>query len=263
MVLLQKKYSFYLLFLLINQIKFLNSLQNITFQPNVTNNSSNISELINDSIDFQISDTIYIKESLLIEEIKEEEGEAKDNKEEKEKEEEEKDNEEEKGKEKEKVEEEKEEEKVEEEKGKKEEKIEEEKVKEEEKEKEKEEEEKEKEKEKEKEPITEINNTENISPFDLYDGCDNIQPTNGIREDCINYSKKIIDEKKCCYMTINYKYNEFNLCIRIAQDKDEIKKKIKDIEEEYEGCESVNIDCHSNFIELAKYSLLFLSLFVV
>ena len=244
----------------------MNSLQNITIQSNVTNNSSNISELINDSIDFQISDTIYIKDTLLIEEIKEEEGEAKDNKEEKEKEEEEKDNEEEKGKEKEKVEEEKKEEKkeekVEEEEGKVEEKIEEEKVKEEEKGKEKEEE-KEKEKEKEKEPITEINNTENISPFDLYDGCDNIQPTNGIREDCINYSKKIIDEKKCCYMTINYKYNEFNLCIRIAQDKDEIKKKIKDIEEEYEGCESVNIDCHSNFIELAIYSLLFLSLFVL
>ena len=64
-------------------------------------------------------------------------------------------------------------------------------------------------------------------------------------------------------MTINYKYNEFNLCIRIAKDKDEIKKRIKKIEDEYEGCESVNIDCHSNFIELAKYSLLFLLLFVL
>ena len=110
--------------------------------------------------------------------------------------------------------------------------------------------------------ISKINSTEDNSPFDSYDACENIQPTYGIREDCISYSK-IFDEKKCCYMTINYKYNEFNLCIRIAQDKDEIKKKIKDIEEEYEGCESVNIDCHSNYIELAKYSLLFLLLFVL
>ena len=125
-----------------------------------------------------------------------------------------------------------------------------------------EEKEKKKEKEKEKEQLTEKNSTENISPFDLYDGCENIQPTYGIREDCINYLKNF-GEKKCCYMTINYKYNEFNLCIRIAKDKDEIKKRIKKIEDEYEGCESVNIDCHSNFIELAKYSLLFLLLFVL
>ena len=54
-------------------------------------------------------------------------------------------------------------------------------------------------------------------------------------------------------MTINYKYNEFNLCIRIAKDKDEIKKRIKKIEDEYEGCESVNIDCHSNFLLVLVY----------
>ena len=64
-------------------------------------------------------------------------------------------------------------------------------------------------------------------------------------------------------MTINYKYNDFNLCIRISKDKDEINKKIKQIQEEYEGCESVIIDCHSNYIELVKYSLLFLSLFIL
>jgi len=64
-------------------------------------------------------------------------------------------------------------------------------------------------------------------------------------------------------MTINYKYNDFNLCIRISKDKDEIKKKIEEIKEEYEGCKSVTIDCHSNYIELVKYSLLFLSLFIL
>ena len=104
--------------------------------------------------------------------------------------------------------------------------------------------------------ISEIDSTEEISPFDKYDNCENIQPTYGIKEDCINY--KIFNEQSCCYMTINYKYNDFNLCIRISKDKDEIKKKIKQIQEEYEGCESVSIDCHSNFIKLAKYFILFL-----
>ena len=109
--------------------------------------------------------------------------------------------------------------------------------------------------------ISEIDSTEEISPFDKYDNCENIQPTHGIKEDCINY--KIFNGQNCCYTTINYKYNDFNICIRISKDKDEIKKKIKQIKEEYEGCESVTIDCHSNYIELVKYSLLFLSLFIL
>ena len=104
--------------------------------------------------------------------------------------------------------------------------------------------------------ISEIDSTEEVSPFDKYDNCENIQPTNDIKEDCIN--DKIFNGQNCCYMTINYKYNDFNLCIRISKDKDEIKKKIKQIKEEYEGCESVSIDCHSNFIKLAKYFILFL-----
>ena len=71
--------------------------------------------------------------------------------------------------------------------------------------------------------ISEIDSTEEVSPFDKYDNCENIQPTYGIKEDCIN--DKIFNGQNCCYMTINYKYNDFNLCIRISKDKDETRKK--------------------------------------
>ena len=250
MALLKRKYFLLSLLLLINQFKLLNL---ISADPKnrITDSSKEKEEKEDEKeIEEEKEKEKEIEEEKKKEKEKEKEKEIKELKEkekEKEKEnekeiEEEKENEKEKEKEKE---------------------IKEEKEKEKENEKEiKEEKEKKKEKEKEKEQLTEKNSTENISPFDLYDGCENIQPTYGIREDCINYLKNF-GEKKCCYMTINYKYNEFNLCIRIAKDKDEIKKRIKKIEDEYEGCESVNIDCHSNFIELAKYSLLFLLLFVL
>ena len=264
MALLKRKYFLLSLLLLINQFKLLNL---VSADPK--NRKTDLSKEKEEK-----EDEKEIEEEKENEKEKEKEKEIEEEKEkEKEKEiKEEKENEKEKEKEKE-IEEEKENEKeIEEEKEnekekEKEKEIKEEKEKEKEKEKEnekeiEEEKEKKKEKEKEKEQLTEKNSTENISPFDLYDGCENIQPTYGIREDCINYLKNF-GEKKCCYMTINYKYNEFNLCIRIAKDKDEIKKRIKKIEDEYEGCESVNIDCHSNFIELAKYSLLFLLLFVL
>ena len=245
MALLKRKYFLLSLLLLINQFKLLNLVQADPKNRNTTDLSKEKEEKEDEKeIEEEKENEKEKEKEKEIEELKEKE---KEKEKENEKEiEEEKENEKEKEKEKE-IKEEKEKEKEKEKENEKE--IEEEK-------------EKKKEKEKEKEQLTEKNSTENISPFDLYDGCENIQPTYGIREDCINYLKNF-GEKKCCYMTINYKYNEFNLCIRIAKDKDEIKKRIKKIEDEYEGCESVNIDCHSNFIELAKYSLLFLLLFVL
>ena len=233
MVLFKKKYSLFFLFLFINQIKFFNS-----FDPQFGEgeNSTSISTgLISNSTDFE--DIIFG-----IEEKYEEENEEEKEKEEEVNKEEEEEKEEEVGKEENReVEEEEENEKKEEE------------EEEEENEKEEEEEDQQKKEDEKKEPIPKIDSTEEISPFDKYDNCENIQPTYGIKEDCINY--KIFNEQSCCYMTINYKYNDFNVCIRISKDKDEIKKKIKEIKEEYEGCKSVTIDCHSNYIELQKIIL--------
>ena len=103
-------------------------------------------------------------------------------------------------------------------------------------------------------------NKKEINPFDSYDGCEDFQPINGLKGDCTAQFKINKEGQNCCYMTIHYKYNDFNLCIRMSKDKNEIKKKIKEIEEEYEGCDSIDIDCFSNFI---KYSFLFLSVFLV
>ena len=233
MVLLKKKYSLLFLLFFINQIKFLKSFDGDAAQEG--QNSTSISTGF-------ISNSTYFKDIDIIWEIEEKyEEENEENKENEEvgKEENREVEEEEEENEKEEEEEEEENEKKEEE----------------------EEEDQQKKEDEKKEPIPKIDSTEEISPFDKYDNCENIQPTYGIKEDCINY--KIFNEQSCCYMTINYKYNDFNVCIRISKDKDEIKKKIKEIKEEYEGCKSVTIDCHSNYIELVKYSLLFLSLFIL
>ena len=222
MVLLKKKFSLLFLFIFINQIIFLNSFEDPF--PDEQNSTSISTGLISNSIDFEDSDIIFGIEEKYEEENEEEKEKEKEKEEEKEKEKEEE------------VKKEEEEEEKEEEVGK--------------------EEDQQQTEENKNQTIPEIDSTEEVSPFDKYDNCENIQPTNGIKEDCIN--DKIFNGQNCCYMTINYKYNDFNLCIRISKDKDEIKKKIKQIKEEYEGCESVSIDCHSNFIKLAKYFILFL-----
>ena len=219
MVLPKKKYSLLFLLFFINQIKFLKS-----FYGDAAQEGQNSTSISTGFINFKDSEIIWE-----IEEKYEEENEEN------------KENEEVGKEENREVEEEEENEKKEEE------------EEEEENEKEEEEEDQQKKEDEKKEPIPKIDSTEEISPFDKYDNCENIQPTYGIKEDCINY--KIFNEQSCCYMTINYKYNDFNVCIRISKDKDEIKKKIKEIKEEYEGCKSVTIDCHSNYIELQKIIL--------
>ena len=204
------------------------------------------------------------------EEKEEEEKEKEEEEEEKGKEkEEEKENKEEKEKEKE---EENQEEKNEKEKQIKEKKEEKEKRKEEEKEKNEEEEEKneEEEEKKEKEKRKKVESTsiidkgyaqdqdkEKSQEKNAEDGCEYVLPTQGIRADCIDSFPKDNNNNICCYMTINYEYNDYNLCIRIAKDINQIKTKITEIKKEYEGCNSVKIDCHSRFI---NYSFLILSI---
>ena len=92
------------------------------------------------------------------------------------------------------------------------------------------------------------------------DGCEYALPTQGIRADCIDSFPKDNNNNICCYMTINYEYNDYNLCIRIAKDINQIKNKITEIKQEYDGCKSVKIDCHSKFI---NYSFLILSIILV
>ena len=61
-------------------------------------------------------------------------------------------------------------------------------------------------------------------------------------------------------MVIRYKYNEFNACIRVSKNRKDIKNQISQIKKKYEGSDSIDIDCYSNFIKL---SFVFLSLFLV
>ena len=102
----------------------------------------------------------------------------------------------------------------------------------------------------------EIEPEENIQKI-KYESCEDIQPTNGIIDDCKKNS--LNTAHSCCYLSINYKYNEFNACIQIAKDINQIKNRIKDLERNYVGCESVDIDCHSTFINFA-FIFLFIAL---
>ena len=92
-----------------------------------------------------------------------------------------------------------------------------------------------------------------------YDSCEDVQPTNGVISDCTTHS--IDNSRSCCYVTINYEYNEFNLCVQTQKDLDIIKNKIDKLEQEYEGCDSVDIDCHSAFINISFMLLLVVLVF--
>ncbi len=97
-----------------------------------------------------------------------------------------------------------------------------------------------------------------IIKYDPYDPCDDIQPTNGLKEECLE--NPLLKGKNCCFMTIRYKYNEFNACIRVSKNRKDIKNQISEIKKKYEGSDSIDIDCYSNVIKL---SFIFLSLFLV
>lgn len=117
------------------------------------------------------------------------------------------------------------------------------------------------EKEKEKEiPVNQDNNSPELD-YDImrYDGCEDIQPTNGVREECTE-SYKFVKNRTCCFMTVKYKYNNYYTCIRIPKDIKIIKPLIKELKGYYEGCNSIQIDCHSNII---KYSFLLIAIFLV
>ena len=125
--------------------------------------------------------------------------------------------------------------------------------------KEKEEEKEEKEKEEEIHVIQQNNSSESNYNEMRYDGCGDIQPTNGVREECTE-RYKFVKDKSCCFMTIKYKYNNYYTCIRIEKDIKIIKPLIKELKKYYEGSNSIQIDCSSNII---KFSFLILSLFLV
>ncbi len=91
-----------------------------------------------------------------------------------------------------------------------------------------------------------------------YESCGDVQPTNGIIEDCTTNS--IDNSRSCCYVTINYEDNEFNFCIQTPKDLDKIEAKIDQLEQEYVGCDSADIDCHSAFI---NFSFIFLLIVLV
>ena len=113
-------------------------------------------------------------------------------------------------------------------------------------------------------PISPQNEKEDEEPeieiikYDPYDPCDDIQPTNGLKEECLE--NPLLKGKNCCFMTIRYKYNEFNACIRVSKNRKDIKNQISQIKKKYEGSDSIDIDCYSNSIKL---SFIFLSLFLV
>ena len=94
--------------------------------------------------------------------------------------------------------------------------------------------------------------------YDKYVSCGDVQPTNGIISDCTTNS--IDNSRSCCYVTINYEHNEFNFCIQTPKDKDKIENTIDKLEQEYVGCDSVDIDCHSGFI---NFSFIFLLIVLV
>ena len=74
--------------------------------------------------------------------------------------------------------------------------------------------------------------------------------------------------RNCAELGVNLQYvvkrlfaNQDFLKLLYYTDKDPLANEDltnEQIQEEYEGCESVSIDCHSNFIKLAKYFILFL-----
>ena len=109
---------------------------------------------------------------------------------------------------------------------------------------------------KESDKASDTNNEGNIDiKLENYQSCEDIQPTNGIIEDCTSYSYN--NDQSCCYVSINYKYNEFNICIKIKKDKKIIESRIEQLEKYYEGSDSVDIDCHSKFINFNLILLLF------
>ena len=115
--------------------------------------------------------------------------------------------------------------------------------------------------------ITDINDT--TSSTDIIETleekskrlCGETQPLKGIKEECYQEEIKNSNNEVCCYMTIKYETSEHFECIPVNKNLAEIKNKIKEIKQNYEGSKSINIDCNSSLIRITLISFLLFLLF--
>ena len=91
--------------------------------------------------------------------------------------------------------------------------------------------------------------------------CGETQPLKGIKEECYQEEITNSNNEVCCYMTIKYETSEHFECIPVNKNLAEIKNKIKEIKQNYEGSKSINIDCNSSLIRITLISFLLFLLF--
>ena len=107
-----------------------------------------------------------------------------------------------------------------------------------------------------------INNEESENPEEKSKRlCGETQPLKGIKEECYQEEIKNSNNEVCCYMTIKYETSEHFECIPVNKNLAEIKNKIKEIKQNYEGSKSINIDCNSSLIRITLISFLLFLLF--
>ena len=107
-----------------------------------------------------------------------------------------------------------------------------------------------------------MNNEESENPEEKSKRlCGETQPLKGIKEECYQEEIKNSNNEVCCYMTIKYETSEHFECIPVNKNLAEIKNKIKEIKQNYEGSKSINIDCNSSLIRITLISFLLFLLF--
>ena len=107
-----------------------------------------------------------------------------------------------------------------------------------------------------------MNNEESENPEEKSKRlCGETQPLKGIKEECYQEEIKNSNNEVCCYMTIKYETSEYFECIPVNKNLAEIKNKIKEIKQNYEGSKSINIDCNSSLIRITLISFLLFLLF--
>lgn len=90
-----------------------------------------------------------------------------------------------------------------------------------------------------------------------YEKCINQSPDEGIEKTCTDLTKDD-DSYKCCYMKISYDKNKKYSCYPVMKkNKDEIKKLIEELKNEYTGSKKISIDCSSQNIVLSFFVLFF------
>ena len=88
--------------------------------------------------------------------------------------------------------------------------------------------------------------------------------SNDIEENCKDkFTGAENQTYKCCYMTLDFKHNKKHECYPVIFDKDEIKRVIDKLEEEYVDVKSVKIKCDNISYIKITYFLLFNILFLI